>query len=116
MKKFIPNMLAICLICFLTTMALAVTTPASAAEVLLNTEIETVQVRQDKNGNEYAMFVIKLDKTLNGVAYTTDAVVMAFGDMVAAAKEYQAGQMLKAIASTNQYQGRTNYNILAFVE
>lgn len=89
---------------------------AFAKDVILDTEIQTVTVALDKNGNEYARLIITEPRTLQGVAYTVTVPVMCFGEMVAQAKDFQSGDQLKAIAQTNEYKGRTNYNIIAFIE
>jgi len=103
------------------TMAIALfvisTVQAQAGEVMLDTTIEQMTVQQDKNGNEYARLIIKEDRELNGVPYTIEVVTMVFGsDLVAKAQQLSPGDTIKAIATTNEYQGRTNYNVLAFVE
>jgi len=86
-----------------------------AADLVLDTTIKSATVSNDKNGNEYVRFIIVEDKELHGIAYKADTVVMAFGSTVATAKTYSDGDKLKAIASSNEYKGRMNYNILAFI-
>ena len=89
---------------------------AAAADLMLDTTIKTATVATDKNGNEYVRFIIVENKELNGIAYKADTVVMCFGSIVESAKGYSDGDPLKAIASTNEYKGRTNYSVIAFVE
>jgi len=88
----------------------------TAADLILDTEIQSMAIANDKNGNEYVRFIIQEEKSLNGVSYTADTVVMCFGSAVAKAKTFSEGDTLKAIASQNEYRGRMNYNILAFVQ
>lgn len=87
-----------------------------AQDLVLDTTIKSTAVRVDKNGNDYVRFIIVEQKELNGIQYNADTVVMCFGSVVEAAKGYSDGDPLKAIAATNEYKGRTNYNILAFIE
>jgi len=109
--------LSFALIVLIAAISLAVFVQTSiAADLMLNTEIKQMTVRNDKNGNEYVRFIIEEDKELNGVAYKTETVVMCFGGTVEQAKAYAEGDKLKAIASSNEYRGRTNYNIVAFVQ
>ena len=113
MKKSL-NFAIITLVAVITLAIFVQTVPA--ADMLLDTQIKTATVAIDKNGNEYVRFIIVENKNLNGIAYKADVVVMCFGSIVDQAKQLSDGDPLKAIASTNEYKGRTNYNILAFVE
>jgi len=89
---------------------------AFAADKLLDTKIESITVKNDKNGNPFARIIIKEARKLNGVAYETTVPVMVFGDLVASAKVLKAGETLKAVVSQNEYQGRMNYNVIAFIQ
>jgi len=110
MRKRIFNMIAVTMVfCFL---MVAFGSVAQAGDQLLEAKIESMAVRTDKNGNEYVRFIIKEDRSINGVAYKADTVVMAFGTQVEPAKKLSEGGQLKAVCSQNEYQGRKNYNII----
>ncbi len=97
-------------------MVMAVAIPAFTADKIIDTEIKTMAVKNDKNGNEFCRFIIVESKELSGVKYKADTVVMVFGaDLVEQAKTYSEGTKLKAIVATNEYKGRVNYNLIAFV-
>ena len=89
---------------------------AAAADLMLDTTVKSVTIATDKNSNDYVRFIIVEDKELNGIAYKADTVVMVFGSIVETAKGYSNGDPLKAIVSQNEYKGRTNYSVIAFVE
>lgn len=109
--------LSFAIIVLISVIALAVFVQTSVAQdLMLDTTIKSATVSVDKNGNDYVRFIIVEDKELNGFAYKDDVVVMCFGSVVESAKQYSEGSPLKAIASTNEYKGRTNYNIVAFIE
>jgi len=90
---------------------------AMAEDAILNTKIDSVVTAKDKNDNTYIRFIITESRTLDGVAYQKTIPVMAFGNMVAPAKAYKAGDMLKAVASYRKLpDGRESYSILAFAK
>jgi len=94
---------------------LAFTGPVFAKDVMLDTQVEQVVTKLDKNGVEYTRFIIQEERDLNGLKYKTDVVVMAFGTSNEKAKTFSPGDKVKMIASINEYQGRKNYNVVAFV-
>ena len=101
----------ICMMCVISFIS-----PAFTADKIIDTEIKTMAVKNDKNGNEFCRFIITESKELSGVKYKADTVVMVFGaDLVEQAKTYSEGAKLKAIVATNEYKGRVNYNLIAFV-
>ena len=79
-----------------------------AEEVTLNTPVEQVIVKPDKNGNVYVRVVFLDSKKLNGA--------MAFGNQVAAASRLKKGDTLNVIASKSTYRGGTSYQILKFLK
>ena len=97
--------------------ALAIAVPAMAADQKLDTKIDSVTVAMTKNDVEYVRFIIIEPRTLDGVTYNRSLPVMAFGDLVTAAKAYKAGDQLKAIVSYRKLKdGRESYSILAFIQ
>lgn len=111
MKKFnIALVIALSLVIGIMT-----TISASAADLLLDTTINTISIQQDKNGNDYARIIIQEERNLNGIKYNTDVVVMCFGSTVEKAKTYSDGDKFKAVVSQNEYRGRLNYNVVSFI-
>jgi hypothetical protein len=89
---------------------------ASAKDFVLTAEIQDVTVQADKNGNEYVRMIVLEPKTLNGVSYNAETVANAFGaEKVLAAQEYKPGDTVKAVAKASEFQGRTYYTILQFI-
>mgnify|MGYP003572146819 FL=1 len=89
---------------------------AQAADKILSTTVDSATTALDKNGNEYVRMIVSEPRTLSGVKYTTSVAVMAFGDQVAPAKAIAAGDNIKAIVSSREYQGRTSYTVISFIE
>lgn len=108
MKKSLMAVLILCILAFAVF--------ASAADLMLDTTVKSVTIATDKNSNDYVRFIIVEDKELNGIAYKADVIVMSFGSTVERAKTFSDGDTMKAIVSQNEYKGRTNYNIIAFVD
>ena len=89
---------------------------ASATEKLIETKITQAVTKPDKNGNDYTRFIVQEERELNGIEYEVGIPVMSFGELVEKAKTYKEGDTVKAIVSVNEYQGRTSYNVIAFVQ
>ena len=107
--------MAISIMAIMAVMTLSISSQVYAQDIMLDTKISQAVTKLDKNGNEYTRFIIQEARELNGVKYNTDVVVMAFGSIVAKAKTYAAGDMLKAVAGSSEYRGNLNYSIKAFV-
>lgn len=103
-------------ICMAILIILMVAQAAQAADVMLDTKIDSVTVATGKDGSEYVRFIITEARTLQGAAYNTTLAVMSFGDQVELAKAYKAGDDLKAVAQKRSFQGRDSYIILSFIE
>lgn len=87
-----------------------------AKDIQLTKEIKQITFKKDKNGNEYARIIITEPRTLNGVTYQKDVMVMAFGEQAKAVKGFKKGQTLNVIATETEYKGNTNYNVLSIVK
>jgi hypothetical protein len=97
--------------------AMLITVSAMAADQMLDTKIESVTVAMTKHDAEYVRFIITEPRTLDGVTYNRSLPVMAFGELVAAAKAYKSGDNLKAVVSYRKLDdGRESYSILAFIQ
>jgi len=114
MKKFFK--VNVLLIAVLIVGLMSITGLASAKDLMLESEITSISIQPDKNGNDYGRIFIQEDRELNGVGYKASVAVMCFGDTVEAAKTYSKGDSFKAVVSTNQYKGRLNYNVIQFIQ
>lgn len=89
-----------------------VSTPM-AGEIMLTGTINNTTTAMSKAQKEYVRIILDTDKTLNGVKYQTQSVVMAFEpEIVAKAKSYKKGDAFSAVCSSKEYNGRTSYQIL----
>ena len=113
MKKHFTFTLAITIV----LAVLMIMAPAawSAGENVTGT-IESMVVKQDKNGNEYVRFIVPLTLKLNGVSYEDSLPFMAFGTQVEKGKTYKEGDTLTVIAKSREFQGRQSYTILKYLE
>jgi hypothetical protein len=87
------------------------TTFAYAEDVMLDKKVERVTLKKDKNGNPFAILIVKDTKELNGMSYTGDIPVFAFGEAYADVKNLKKGDQLKAIAAKGTYNGQPNYRL-----
>jgi hypothetical protein len=92
------------------------TTISFAKDVQITKEIKQITFKKDKNGNEYARIIINEPRTVNGISFNKDVMVMAFGDQAKAVKGYKKGSTLNVIAAETEYKGSTNYNVLSVIK
>lgn len=109
MKKAMISILAIVFILSTVIVALAL-------DSMVTAPIASVDTLIDKNGNEYVRVVITEDRSLNGVKYQTEALIMAFGSQVEAAKILKAGDMFNGICSSREYKGNLSYTVLKVIK
>jgi hypothetical protein len=98
-----------CLVC----MTLAFVGASNAEDIIFETKILKVKHGVDKNGQNYARFIILEHRKLNGHRYTAEVAVMAFRNHYKAVKDLKPGSMLKAVCSRGEYKGKTTYAIVA---
>ena len=96
--------------------ALAFAMPAFTADIMLDKKIQQITFKKDKNGNDYARIIIADDRTLNGVDYKKDTVVIAFSDVIQSVKGLKKGQNLKAIVSESMFRGGKSYQLLSIIK
>jgi len=106
-KSFIVLIACAILACFATV--------TFAQDVVIEKPIKSITIKKDKNGNEYVRFIVDDKNTLNGISYSKETSVMAFGDNVVKAKTFKKGQTLKAVVDKGSYKGRTSYTIIEIV-
>jgi hypothetical protein len=81
----------------------------------LDTTIDSVTTALDKNGNEYVRFIVTVSREEGGIKYDMGIPVLAFGDLVAQAKTFKAGDKLECAASYRKLpDGRESYTIRGF--
>jgi len=103
---------------FLLGIIITLQTVANSAEQIMQEPVTGVTVAVDKNGNEYVRAIVNTKKSLNGIEYQIGVPVMAFStnpDAVAKMKTLKKGDKLNAIVSANEYQGRTSYTVIQFI-
>ena len=110
MKKYFSILLAILVV------SLFIVSTSWAAGEKVSGVIETMIVKQDRNGNEYVRFIVPLTLNLNGISYKDALPFMAFGAQVDQAKTYKEGDTLTVIAKSREFQGRQSYTILKYLE
>jgi len=87
-----------------------------AADEIKEFTVQSAVLKIDKNGNEYVRFIVPEKKSIQGITYEAGVPIMAFGETVAPAKAFKEGDKVKAVVSKNDYNGRTSYTVVAFVQ
>jgi len=95
---------------------IAIAAPALAMDVMVTAPIAGTDTLLDKNGNEYVRIIITEARSLNGVNYTTETLVMAFGAQVEPAKSLKSGQTFKGICDRRIFRDRISYTVLKVIE
>lgn len=90
-------------------------TDAHAKDMVLDATVQSVTIKPDKNGNDYARLIIQEPRELNGIKYNADVMVMCFGTTVEKAQTFTKGDKFRAIASQNEYRGSTSYRVVQFI-
>jgi len=93
---------------------------ALAADKVIKATIQSTIEKTGNDGNPYIRFIINEDrtKTINGTShpYTVGVAIMCFGNQVEQARLLSQGDELHAIAQAREWQGRTSYVLLKFLE
>lgn len=89
---------------------------AVAQDTMITAKIDQVITKLDKNGNEYTRLMFTDNRELNGIKYQTTAPIMCFGEINKQAKTLKAGDTVKMIVKSQQYNGSTSYVALAVVK
>jgi len=89
---------------------------ATAADKLIQTKVQDVVKKLDKNGNPYVRIMINEKRSLNGVEYEASVMMMAFNETAAMAEALQKGQEIKAIVAENDFRGNKSYVLRAIVK
>lgn len=98
-------------------LALVVSTAWAAEQLIEVTLTNDPVVAIDRNGNEYVRMIATFDRELNGVKYSVDLPVMAFGSTAEGAKLFKKGDRVKAICQNRKLSdGRESYNVVAFIK
>jgi Cu/Ag efflux protein CusF len=117
MKRLSNVSMATSIVLFATFFLILAAGMAQAADKMLTATLsQDVVTKLDKNGNEYSRAIFSEPRSLDGVTYQKDVVIMAFGDKSADLKGMKAGDALKAVVSENIYKGNLNYVLEQKVE
>lgn len=84
---------------------------AHAEDMILNTKVERVSSKINKDGNPYVIIFVQEERTLSGIAYTAEAPVFAFGASRNEASQVKEGETMKAIVSKRDNGGDTTYTL-----
>ena len=91
--------------------------PALAEDQILTAKVQSIENKLDKNGNQYCRIFIEEQKSISGIEYKTSTAVMGFGaSLVEQMKNIKKGDTIKAVVASNEYKGRTSYNVLALIQ
>lgn len=97
-------------------LTLCLASVAMAEDIVLEAEVQSVSSLTTKNGAPYVRIIVVETKTLAGANYTVGTPVMAFRDMASKAEKYSAGDILKAIVSPREFQGKSSYLLRAVLK
>ena len=89
---------------------------AVAEDMEINTTVDQVVTKLDRNKVEYTRCIITEMREKNGIPYPKTLAVMFFGEHNARAKALKAGDTIHGIASLGEYKGRQSYTWLSFAE
>ena len=89
--------------------------PALAAEKVLDATVDTLTESIDKNGHPYIRIIIQESRAIQGNDYIVGIPVMCFRDTVVKARELSPGDSFKAVVQPREYQGRSSYTLLKWL-
>ena len=89
---------------------------ASAEDKLINTTIDSIVTKLDKNGNEYTRIMIAEKRELSGVKYDAQVPVMCFQPISDQVKTLTRGTKIKMIVKAQEYKGSVSYTAVALVK
>jgi hypothetical protein len=83
---------------------------------LMSGTLKRVDLGVGSNGADYVRLILPVERSLNGMSYEDEIVIMAFGTTVADAKTLQAGDEFKAICKVGEYKGNPSYRVLKIIQ
>ena len=83
--------------------------PVQAGDVILSSTIASVTPGVTSDGRDYVRAIINTATSLDGIEYERQVPLMFFGDLAAQAREFVAGQEIKVVAGSREYQGRPSF-------
>jgi hypothetical protein len=89
---------------------------AQAADEIFSGKVERITAKTTKTGDTYQIVFIKETKELEGVSYTVDTPMYAFGSPGESAKNLKPGDQFKAVVNKSERGGNTRYSILGFAK
>ena len=89
---------------------------AAAEDLLLTAKVERAMQKVNKDGAPYTILFISEDRELQGVSYTAEAPIFAFGPSHQEASAVQGGETIKAIVSRRDNNGDVTYTLRKIVK
>lgn len=89
---------------------------ASAEDKLIDTKIDSIVTKLDKNGDEYTRIMIQEKRELSGVKYDATVPVMCFQPVSDQVKLMTKGTKIKMVVKSQEYKGSTSYTAIALVK
>lgn len=95
---------------------LSMITIASAEDKLIDTKIDSIVTKLDKNGSEYTRIMIMEKRELSGVKYDATVPVMCFQPVSDQVKTMTKGTKIKMVVRPQEYKGNISYTAIALVK
>ena len=114
-NRFLTQMAVLSVVFCVAFIMLYTPSSAQAAEKVLDATIDTITESVDKNGNPYIRIIIQESRAIQGNDYIVGIPVMCFRDTVAKARELSPGDSFKAVVQPREYQGRSSYTLLKWL-
>jgi hypothetical protein len=105
---------SISFVLFACIMAFVLCAPVHAEDQIFQGKAERVTMKATKAGETYAIVFVKEGRVLEGVSYSVDVPMYAFGTAGEKAKTLKPGDEFKAVVNKSERGGNTRYNVLAF--
>ena len=103
------------LITLVAIITLAITSVAVAKDTIIDLKVSKIITKQDKNGDDFKILIVKIPQNLNGTRYEGSMPIMAFSDTLDLVANLEVGQNLKAVVSIRPYQGRDSATLIAIL-
>jgi len=89
---------------------------AFAEETILEASIVEVNTLVDKNGAPFARAIVEVEKMLQGVEFTVERPLNAFGNDTEKLSLYSPGEKVRVVAEKRTFNNREYYTVIAFLD
>lgn len=114
-NRFLTKMAVLSVVFCVAFIMLYTPSSAQAAEKVMDATVDTLTESIDKNGDPYIRIIVQELKEIQGNKYEVGVPVMCFRDTVVKARELSPGDSFKAIVQPREYQGRSSYTLLKWL-